>query len=35
MLDLLWIFLSGFAGVISFVIIKEVFQWGYNKENKK
>jgi len=35
MIDLILIGLLGLAGVVSFVIIKEVFQWGYNKENKK
>jgi len=31
MIDLILIGLLGLAGVVSFVIIKEVFQWGYNK----
>ena len=35
MIDLILIGLLGLAGVVSFVIIKEVFQWGYNKVNKK
>jgi len=35
MIDLVLIGLLGLAGVASFVIIKEVFQWGYNKANKK
>ena len=34
MIDLVLIGLLGLAGVVGFVIIKEVFQWGYNKENK-
>jgi hypothetical protein len=35
MIDLILTGLLGLAGVVSFVIIKEVFQWGYNKVNKK
>jgi hypothetical protein len=35
MIDLVVIGLLGFAGVISFVIIKEVFYWGFRKDNKK
>ena len=31
MIDLVLIGLLGVAGVAAFVIIKEVFQWGYNK----
>ena len=31
MIDLILIGLLGVAGVAAFVIIKEVFQWGYNK----
>ena len=34
-MDLVLIGLLGLAGVVGFVIIKEVFQWGYNKVNKK
>jgi hypothetical protein len=34
-MDLVLIGLLGLAGVIAFAIIKEVFQWGYNKEKKK
>jgi len=34
-MDLVLIGLLGLAGVVGFVIIKEVFQWGYNKEKKK
>jgi len=35
MIDLILIGLLGLAGVVGFVIIKEVFQWGYNKVNKR
>jgi len=35
MIDLVLIGLLGVAGVAAFVIIKEVFRWGYNKKNKK
>lgn len=35
MIDLVLIGLLGVAGAAAFVIIKEVFQWGYNKANKK
>tara|TARA_S200002703_G_scaffold31397_2_gene27398 strand:+ start:981 stop:1085 length:105 start_codon:yes stop_codon:yes gene_type:complete len=34
MIDLVLIGLLGLAGVVGFVIIKEVFQWGYNKTKK-
>ena len=35
MIDLVLIGLLGVAGVAAFVVIKEVFQWGYNKVNEK
>ena len=35
MLDLIWIIISGFTGLIGGALIVEVFRWGYNKENKK
>ena len=35
MIDLILIGLLGLAGAVGFVIIKEVFRWGYNKENNK
>ena len=31
MIDLLLIGLLGLAGVAAFIIIKQVFQWGYNR----
>ena len=34
-MDLVLIGLLGLAGIVSFVIIKEVFQWGHNKVNNK
>jgi len=34
-MDLVVIGLLGFAGVIAFAIIKEVFHWGFKKDNKK
>jgi len=34
-MDLVLIGLLGLAGIVSFIIIKEVFQWGYNKAKKK
>ena len=34
-MDLVIIGLLGLAGVVSYMIIVEVFRWGYNKENKK
>lgn len=34
-MDLVIIGLLGLAGIVSYVIIKEVFRWGYNKENNK
>jgi len=33
-MDLVLIGLLGLAGVVAFVIIKEVFQWGYNKTKR-
>jgi hypothetical protein len=33
-MDLVLLLLLGLAGVVSFVVIKEVFRWGYNKVNK-
>lgn len=33
MADLIWILLSGFAGLVAGSIIMEVFRWGYNKEH--
>ena len=35
MVDLILIGLLGLAGAAAFVIIKEVFQWGYNKETER
>ena len=35
MIDLILIGLLGLAGVAAFVIIKEVFYWGFRKDNKK
>jgi hypothetical protein len=34
-MDLVLIGLLGLSGIITFVVIKEVFRWGYNKENKE
>ena len=35
MIDLVIIGLLGVAGAAAFVIIKEVFRWGYNKETER
>ena len=35
MLDLIWIGIFGFVGLMAGALIVEVFRWGYNKENKK
>ena len=33
MIDIVLIGLLGVGGIISFIVIKEVFRWGYNKTN--
>jgi len=34
MLDLIWILISGFVGLLIGYVIVEVFRWGYNKEKR-
>ena len=35
MIDLIWIGIFGFVGLMAGALIVEVFRWGYNKETER